>query len=46
VLLVVGAVTYGVPRILRPDLDPGEEFASGLVHDLDRASCMSSARAW
>jgi hypothetical protein len=37
VLLVVAAVTYGVPRILRPDLFPGQEFASGLVHDLDRA---------
>jgi peptide/nickel transport system permease protein len=37
VLLVVGAVTYGVPRILRPDLYPGEAFLPGLWHDLDRA---------
>jgi peptide/nickel transport system permease protein len=37
VLLVVGAVTYGVPRILRPDLYPGEQFLPGLWHDLDRA---------
>jgi peptide/nickel transport system permease protein len=37
VLLVVGAVTYGVPRILRPDLYPGEAFLPGLRHDLDRA---------
>jgi cobalamin synthase len=45
VLLVVGTVTYGLPRILRPDLYPGEEFASCLVHDLDRASCACRARA-
>jgi peptide/nickel transport system permease protein len=37
VLVVVGAVTYGVPRILRPDLYPGESFLAGLWHDLDRA---------
>jgi peptide/nickel transport system permease protein len=37
VLLVVGAVTYGVPRVLRPDMYPGEPFFSGLQHDLDRA---------
>jgi peptide/nickel transport system permease protein len=37
VLLVVGAVTYGVPRILRPDLYPGEPFLPGLWHDVDRA---------
>jgi ABC-type dipeptide/oligopeptide/nickel transport system permease component len=37
VLLVVGALTYAVPRILRPDLYPGEEFVPGLLHDLDRA---------
>lgn len=36
VLIVVAAVTYGVPRILRPDLFPGEHFFSGLAHDLDR----------
>ena len=37
VLVVVAAVTYGVPRVLRPDMYPGESFASGLLHDLDRA---------
>jgi peptide/nickel transport system permease protein len=37
VLVVVGAVTYGVPRILRPDLYPGESFVPGLRHDLERA---------
>jgi peptide/nickel transport system permease protein len=37
VLLVVGAVTYGVPRVLRPDLYPGESFLPGLWHDLARA---------
>jgi peptide/nickel transport system permease protein len=37
VLAIVGAVTYGTPRILRPDLYPGEHFWSGLWHDLDRA---------
>jgi ABC-type sugar transport system permease subunit len=36
VLIVVAAVTYGMPRILRPDLFPGEAFASGLAHDLNR----------
>jgi peptide/nickel transport system permease protein len=37
VLLIVAAVTYGIPRLLRPDLYPGESFLSGLGHDLDRA---------
>src|ERR687887_2805460 len=37
VLLAVGAVTYGVPRILRPDMYPGESLLPGLVHDLERA---------
>jgi peptide/nickel transport system permease protein len=37
VLLVVAAVTYGVPRVLRPDMYPGESFVPGLWHDLDRA---------
>ena len=36
-LLVVGAVTYGVPRILRPDMYAGEAFVPGLLNDLDRA---------
>jgi peptide/nickel transport system permease protein len=30
VLVVVAAVTYGIPRILRPDMYPGEGLASGL----------------
>jgi len=34
--MVVAAVTYGVPRILRPDMFPGEQFFPGLAHDLDR----------
>jgi peptide/nickel transport system permease protein len=37
VLVAVGAVTYGLPRILRPDRYPGESFFPGLWHDLDRA---------
>jgi peptide/nickel transport system permease protein len=37
VLFVVGFITYGVPRVLRPDLYPGEQFLSGVAHDLDRA---------
>src|SRR3954453_15831040 len=36
VLVVVAAVTYGVPRILRPDMFPGEQFVPGLAHDLNR----------
>lgn len=36
VLLAVAAVTYGTPRILRPDMFPGEAFVPGLVQDLDR----------
>jgi hypothetical protein len=36
VLVAVAAVTYGIPRILRPDRYPGEHFISGLWHDLDR----------
>jgi peptide/nickel transport system permease protein len=37
VLLVVGAVTYGVPRVLRPDLYAGQAVVPGLRHDLERA---------
>ena len=37
VLVVVAAVTYGMPRILRPDLYPGEEFLPGLGRDLESA---------
>jgi hypothetical protein len=37
VFLVVAAVTYGVPRILRPDLYPGEQLLPGLARDLERA---------
>src|SRR5436190_4571595 len=36
VLVVVAAVTYGVPRILRPDMFPGEQLLPGLAHDLNR----------
>ena len=36
VLLAVGAVTYGVPRVLRPDRYPVEQFFPGLARDLDR----------
>jgi ABC-type dipeptide/oligopeptide/nickel transport system permease component len=36
VLVVVAAVTYGVPRVLRPDLFPGEGLLSGVAHDLER----------
>ena len=34
--LAVAVVTYGVPRILRPDRYPGESLVPGIVHDLDR----------
>ena len=37
VLVVVAAVTYGMPRILRPDLYPGEAFLPGLGRDLEGA---------
>jgi peptide/nickel transport system permease protein len=36
VLLVVAAVTYGTPRILRPDLFQGEAFIPGLARQLER----------
>jgi ABC-type dipeptide/oligopeptide/nickel transport system permease component len=36
VFLVVTAVTYGAPRILRPDRYPGEQFLPGLAQDLNR----------
>ncbi|HEV3484932.1 MAG TPA: ABC transporter permease [Vicinamibacterales bacterium] len=36
VLVVVAAVTYGMPRVLRPDMFPGEAFVPGLAHDLNR----------
>jgi peptide/nickel transport system permease protein len=36
VLVAVAAVTYGVPRVLRPDLFPGEELLPGVAHDLER----------
>lgn len=36
VLVAVAAVTYGVPRILRPDRYPGQHLSWGLWHDLDR----------
>jgi hypothetical protein len=31
VLVAAGAVTYGIPRVLRPDLYPGEQLVPGLV---------------
>jgi hypothetical protein len=37
VFLAVAAVTYGMPRLLRPDAYPGEPFVSGLANDLERA---------
>jgi peptide/nickel transport system permease protein len=36
VFLAIVAVTYGVPRVLRPDRYPGEGLISGIVDDLDR----------
>jgi peptide/nickel transport system permease protein len=36
VLVVVAAVTYGTPRVLRPDRYPGEGLVSGIGRDLDR----------
>jgi hypothetical protein len=36
VLVVVAAVTYGVPRILRPDMFPGESLVPGVGNDLER----------
>ena len=36
-LLAVTFVTYGVPRILRPDRYPGEQFVSGVAGDVNRA---------
>jgi peptide/nickel transport system permease protein len=36
VLFVVALVTYAVPRILRPDLYEGQQFVSGLAHDMER----------
>jgi peptide/nickel transport system permease protein len=36
VLVVVVAVTYAVPRVLRPDMFPGEGFFPGVGQDLQR----------
>jgi peptide/nickel transport system permease protein len=36
VLVVVAAITYGVPRLLLPHLFPGESFVAGVAHDLNR----------
>jgi peptide/nickel transport system permease protein len=36
VLVIVTAVTYGVPRILRPDMYPGEALLPGIGRDLER----------
>jgi peptide/nickel transport system permease protein len=37
VLIAVTFVTYGVPRVLRPDKYPGENFVTGLAGDVNRA---------
>jgi peptide/nickel transport system permease protein len=37
VFLVVAACTYGVPRILLPELFPGEGALAGIARDLNRA---------
>jgi len=37
VLVIVTFVTYGVPRILRPDKYPGENFFTGVTSDVNRA---------
>ena len=37
VFLVVAATTYAMPRVLRPELFPGEQFFPGLAGDLERA---------
>jgi peptide/nickel transport system permease protein len=37
VLIAVAFVTYGVPRILRPDKYPGEQFVTGVTGDVNRA---------
>ena len=35
--VAVAFVTYGVPRILRPDRYPGENFLTGVISDVNRA---------
>jgi peptide/nickel transport system permease protein len=37
VLVAITFITYGVPRILRPDRYPGENFFTGVTSDVDRA---------
>src|SRR6185503_13827530 len=37
VLVAVAFVTYGVPRVLRADKFPGEQFVSGVTSDVNRA---------
>jgi peptide/nickel transport system permease protein len=37
VLVVVTFVTYGVPRVLRADMYPGENFFTGVAGDVNRA---------
>jgi hypothetical protein len=36
-LVVVAAITYGMPRVLRPDMYLGERVLPGLADDLNRA---------
>jgi peptide/nickel transport system permease protein len=37
ILVIVAVVDYGMIRVLRPELFPGEALVPGLWHDLDRA---------
>lgn len=37
VLIVVAALTYASPRVLRPELYPGQTVLGGTLHDLGRA---------
>jgi peptide/nickel transport system permease protein len=37
VLVIVAALTYGTPRVLRPELYPGQTVLGGVLDDLDRA---------
>ena len=36
VLVAVAAITYAVPRILRPDIYPDELLVAGVARDLER----------
>jgi hypothetical protein len=45
VLVVVAAVTYGMPRVLRPDRYPGEALIPGTARDLERVFLPSTSDA-